>query len=262
MRGDYFMMKLLPILAMLPVFSWAAELARSAHPGHTVPRTFFTLNYNEQHEVANWVGYTLERDQLRNCVGRSSSFRQDPLISTGSATLADYKHSGFDRGHLVPAGDMKFSREAMYDTFYLSNVTPQPSKFNQVRWAQLEGLIRAWALKYERLWIVTGPVLRQSLGWIGVDNKVSVPEEYFKAILRKDKTGYKGVAFLMPTHVPYVDLKLYALDIKSIEGAAQIDVFTFLPDHEERRVESDFQPSDWDFNARFEYLPCAPSAIQ
>jgi endonuclease G, mitochondrial len=244
-------MKFLTLLLLFSGFSFASS--------EIINRNWYTLNYNEDHEVANWVSYTLEKSQLKNCVQRASSFKSDPLVSTGSAELIDYKNSGYDRGHLLPAGDMKFEAGAMRDAFYLSNITPQPSKFNQGRWSQLETLIRAWAKQYGKLWIVTGPVLKKNLEWIGVNNEVSVPEEYFKVILRKERTGYIGIAFLMSTDVPYSELSAYVLDIDKIEDITGHDFFAFLTSSEARQVEGKVDAMLWNFTARFDYLPCGTS---
>lgn len=250
-------MKLFALLILFSGLSFASS--------EIIQRNWYTLDYNEEHEVANWVSYTLDKSQLKNCVQRANNFRPDPLVSTGSAELIDYKNSGFDRGHLVPAGDMKFESQAMKDAFYLSNITPQPSKFNQGRWSQLETLMRAWAQRYGKIWIVTGPILKKNLDWIGVKNEISVPEEYFKVILRKESKGYIGIAFLMATNVPYADLSAYTLDIDKIEEITGHDFFNFLSAKDERRAEGQIDTSLWNFTARFDYLPCdtlaAPSQM-
>lgn len=257
------MLKVLLLLFVFPSILWAfAPLATSYTPGETIKRTYYTLNYNEEHEVPNWVEYSLEKNQLQNCAKRARGFKIDDLLSTGSATPEDYRNSGYDRGHLVPAGDMKINRQAMLDTFYLSNVSPQPSRFNQGKWSHLENLVRAWAYNYEKIWIVTGPVLRGSLPWIGVQNQVSVPEQYFKVILKRSSRGYLGIAFLMSTSVPYSDLKLYSLDIDKVEELTGINFFPFLTYQEEEVAERSFDISHWDFNARFAYLPCRALEVQ
>ncbi len=248
---------MLNILAwlLLPLISLASPLASSPLDEQIISRKNYSLSYNEEHEVANWVAYPLGHAQIHSCVSRANSFQADPLITTGSATLLDYKESGFDRGHLLPAGDMKFTKEAMKDTFYMSNMTPQPAKFNRGRWSMLENLMRAWALKYEQIWIVTGPVLKKNLPQIGM-SKVSVPFEYFKAIIRREGNSYKGIAFLMNTDVPYPNLNTYTLSINQVEDYSGIDFFPFLSDEIEEEVESEVNMEDWDFQAKFNYLPC------
>lgn len=247
----------------LSSFSWSLStpFAESSARGEVVRKSHYLINYNEDHEVANWVEYILERESLRNCASRRNDFRPDPSVSTGSATLADYRRSGYDRGHLVPAGDMKISKKAMSETFFMSNITPQPARFNQVQWSRLENLVRGWASKYGKLWIITGPVLHEKLPVIGQDNRVSVPEEYFKVLLRKENNQYKGIAFLMPTTVPHRDLSLYSLSIRELENYTQINFFKFLT-VEEEIIEETRNLSDWDFLVRFEYLPCLLAGAQ
>lgn len=223
-----------------------------------IRKKYFTLNYNEEHEVANWISYELDETKLQNCVKRTDSFRPDPDVTTGSAVDDDYKGSGFDRGHLVPAGDMKFHKDAMRDTFVFSNMTPQPANFNRGRWATLENLMRAWGSKYKKIWIVTGPVLRNDLPAIGKKNKVSVPEDYFKVIVRQSGSSYEGMAFIMPTNVPSPDLKSYVVTIDEVEEATGFNFFTFVNESVEKK--SDI--AKWDFSGKFEYFPCRASVVQ
>lgn len=247
-------LKALILLLSLPLSLHAAE--------EIIKRKHYTLNYNEDHEVANWVSYELEKNNLRNCAQRTNSFRVDPAVSTGSATLNDYAKSGYDRGHLVPAGDMKISSEAMKDTFFMSNMAPQPPKFNQGKWAQLENLMRAWASKYQKIWIVTGPVLENGLPVIGKDNQVSVPDKYFKVILRQNGNSYTGIAFLMETSLPHGELRAYTTSINHVEEITGTDYFQFLDNRSEEEVESRFENSQWDFSAKFAYLPCQASVAR
>lgn len=245
-------------ISILLAFQFASAFASE----EIIKRKHYTLNYNEDHEIANWVSYELEKTQLRNCVKRGNNFKSDPLISTGSATVKDYASSGYDRGHLLPAGDMKFSAEAMSDTFFLSNITPQPANFNRVRWGQLENLMRSWAFNYNKIWIVTGPIIDQGLEVIGQSNSISVPLRYFKVILRKTGNSYKGIAFLMETSVPHVELEAYVTSINHIEKITKYDFFSFLDNKVEEEVEAQKNPKDWNFSGIFEYLPCDTSVIQ
>jgi endonuclease G len=223
-----------------------------------ITRKFYELSYNPDHKVANWVSYSLETSQLKDCVKRNDAFKPDPLILTGSPQLADYKGSGFDRGHMLPAGDMKFDAEAMRDTFYLSNIAPQPPSFNRGFWAHLEALVRAWAQKYEKIWIVTGPILHPGLPQIGKKNLISVPEEFYKVIIRKEGSSYKGIGFLVKTVLPWPTPVAYSVEIDQVERESGQDFFPFLSSSQEPETEGHVDQNDWDFTASFEYLPCSP----
>ena len=105
----------------------------------------YTLSYNEKHEQASWVAYELTAGELRGTIARTDNFKADASVTTGSASLADYRGSGFDRGHLAPAADMKWSREVMSESFFMSNMSPQEPGFNRGIWKKLEGKVRDWA---------------------------------------------------------------------------------------------------------------------
>ena len=110
---------------------------------------------------------------------RSDNFRKDPHVSTESATLSDYKGSGYDRGHIIPAADMKWSPDAMSASFFMSNMSPQDPSFNRGIWKKLEEQVGKWALENSEIYIVTGPVLTDGpYQTIGV-NKVAVPKYYY-----------------------------------------------------------------------------------
>ncbi len=109
----------------------AQDLLPTSTTGQIVEHTYFTLSYSEDHEQAEWVYYELTPMLINGTQARTDNFRPDPKVSTVSAQLSDYKGSGYDRGHLCPAGDMKLNKTAMSETFYLSNMSPQEASFNR-----------------------------------------------------------------------------------------------------------------------------------
>lgn len=133
-------------------------------PGDQIVEHFaITLSYDESHEVAAWVAHTLSRDLLRNRgsgVERTDDFRADPAVATGSASPADYRGSGFDRGHLAPAADFSWSVQAMSESFYMSNIAPQSPALNRGVWKRLETAVRREAERDGVLHVVSGPIFR------------------------------------------------------------------------------------------------------
>ncbi len=205
----------------------------------------FTLSYNENHEQAEWVAYELTKEEaLSDLFQRTDNFRLDPNISSGSAELSDYENSGYDRGHLIPAGDNKWSETAMSESFYLSNISPQTAKFNRGVWVSLEKQVRDWAEKYNGVYVTVGGVLTAGLSTIG-DNKVSVPEYFFKVIL--DYNGEKAIGFIIPNTDIEDSFKNYAVSIDSVEIFTGLDFFYKLPDNMENELEERLNFSAWDF---------------
>jgi len=220
------------------------------HHGDQIVHHFaYSLCYSEEHEQARWVAYELTRGETNGPEERSSGFYEDPAVTTGSATDADYAGSGYDRGHLAPAGDMTWSDRAMRESFFYSNMSPQAPSFNRGIWKKLETLVRAWAQEYNGIYIVTGPVLQSGLETIGPE-RVSVPHHYYKVILDGDTTGWRSIGFLMQNAASAAPLETFAVTVDEVERVTGIDFFPFLPDALEEQVESDVTIRGWNFNIR------------
>lgn len=243
------------LLVSLPTFA-QVWLPQEETPSEIVNHSAITVGYNEDHEVANWVGYVLRREHLQNCVERSNSFKEDPRLRTGSGTPEDYKSSGYDRGHLAPAGDMKWSRTAMRETFYMSNISPQTGKMNRGQWAQLEVLVRAWAKDADETIVFTGTILEGKLPRIGRTG-ISVPNEHYKVLLRSKNGELHAIGFLMSRNPTGTGIETYALPVRVIEGLAGLDFFPHLPEEMQDKVETQIDWNEWNFKARFSYDPCS-----
>src|SRR6056297_2800745 len=170
------------LLLSISCYSQNFDFLPTSTTGQVVEHTHYTLSYDEQHEQAEWVAYELTASEVNGSYDRTDNFRKDPKVSTGSASLSDFKGSGYDRGHLAPAGDMSFSYTAMSESFYLSNMSPQEASFNRGIWRQLESQVRDWAQNNGSVYVVTGGILDGSYQDIG-PNDVTVPSDYYKVIL-------------------------------------------------------------------------------
>ncbi len=219
----------------------------SSTTGQVIKHTYFALSYNEEHEQAEWVAYKLDRDLLRAPnVERTNDFRPDPKVRKASASHRDYTRTGYDRGHLAPAGDMAHSIEAMSQTFYMSNISPQIRNFNSGIWRELEENTRYWANKFGELYIVTGPVLTRGIREQIGDNKVSVPDEFFKVLLDLTEPEIKAIAYLIPNEVSDRPISDFAVSIDQIETITGIDFFpNLMDDSMEEQLESTFDPKLW-----------------
>jgi endonuclease G len=192
----------------------------------------YDLGYNEQFEQASWVAYVLTRQEVESgIVERTDDFRADTLISSGTAELNDYRGSGYDRGHLAPAGDMKWSETAMNESFYLSNMSPQNPSFNRGIWRRLETQVRNWALEKDSLYIITGPLLESIDSFIG-DNQVGVPPAYFKVLVDLSPPDHSIIAFLLPNSGSSEPLEQFAVTVDSLEQLTGYDFFAASPGQE------------------------------
>lgn len=206
--------------------AYPPEYASSITGGQLVEHTGFALMYIEEHEQAAWVAYELTRDELEGSVGRSDKFVRDEKVRTGSAENDDYRNSGFDRGHLAPAADMKWSNASMDASFYFSNMSPQRPGFNRGIWKEAEEQLREWAKQRGALYVVTGPVLRYGLPSIG-NNQVSIPEYYYKIAV--DTALRWSAALLIPHRSTKLPPDSFRVSIDSIENLTGIDFYYQLP---------------------------------
>ena len=215
---------------------------------YVVQHTGFTLSYNDYHEQPNWVAYLLTADKVfGNASSRDDNFREDPAIPTGSATLADYRGSGYDRGHLIPAADQKWSTQAMDDCFYLSNMSPQTHAFNAGIWSKLESAVRTMAAQNQEICVVTGPILTDGpYNMIG-QTPVSVPKRFYKVILDYYGPEKKAIGFILAQD-DKGDLKTFAVSVDDVEALSGIDFFPLLEDSEEEALESTYDVSLWDLS--------------
>jgi endonuclease G, mitochondrial len=221
--------------------------------GKLINHTYYTVSYSLEHKQAEWVAYELRRDMvnLENPAERDNlSFRPDPNLEEKDAIkTSDYTGSGYDRGHLVPAHDMAFKEEAMRETFYMTNVSPQDKEFNRGKWKELEGQTRKWADEHQKIHVITGPILTQKPIKRFPKNKkaIPVPPSFYKIIL--DFTGKKNevkvIAFLLPNKETDKPLSDFAITVDEIEVITGIDFFPELPNGIEEKLESQINLEDW-----------------
>ncbi len=209
-----------------------------------IKHRYYTLSYDERAEQAEWVAYKLKKEYIQHKGFKRPRFVVDPMVKTGSADWRNYKKSGYDKGHLCPAGDMEFDIDAYNDTFFTSNIAPQTHKFNAGIWKRLEEKTRYWALKYDSVYVVTGGIFKNSRKTIGKE-KVFVPECFYKIIINNSNKAYKMIAFLMPDKKSDKSLFQYVVSVDSIEKMTGIDFFPKLDDRIENNLEKNTDYSSW-----------------
>ncbi len=213
--------------------------------GEIVEHTYYTISYSEPNEQAEWVFYKLTDQMLMGTASRTDNFRADNLVKTYSANPNDYSGSGYDRGHLCPAGDMAINTVAMSESFYMSNMSPQNPSFNRGIWKKLEGTVRNWAMNEKEIYVTTGPVFRDNLGTLP-NCGVTVPGYYYKVVY--DPTDeVKMIALVLPNKKGVKQLPDYVVSVDYVESITGIDFFSGLPDDIENKLESQLNSGLWEF---------------
>lgn len=212
--------------------------------GEIIKHTYYALAYSEENEQAYWVYYVLTPELINGLQTRTDDFRADPMVSTGSASLNDYKGSGYDRGHLCPAADMSLNKTSMSESFFLSNLSPQVPGFNRGIWSSVEDQVRKWALAFDGLDVATGPIFKGNIGSIGAD-EVTVPGYYYKVLYSEKKKIMIGL--ILPNASSSKSLDQFVVPVDEIEAQTGIDFFPGLEDKVENQLEGSINTTGWIF---------------
>lgn len=209
-----------------------------------VRHTGYVVSHNSKLKVPNWVGYELTEREVNGTNPRDDDFQPDPDVKGHKAQLADYKGSGYDRGHMAPAADMKWSKKVMRESFYLSNMCPQDPSLNRGDWNDLEEKVRKWARRDSAIVVVCGPILSKRPETIG-RGKVAVPKAFFKVILSPYSQSPSAIGFVMPNTSGNNPLRSYAMTVDEVERLTSFDFFSALPDSLEDAVEAKCDLKYW-----------------
>lgn len=205
----------------------------------------FTVSFNEYHHTPNYVAWELLASETVGPHSRKSNkFRWDGAVN-GCPEHEDYTHSGFDRGHMIPAADCKYSAKAMEDCFYLTNICPQNHSLNSGGWKKLEEACRQWALRFKAIVIIAGPIYKNTdTRFIG-ETGVRVPSGFFKVILDTSSPEPKAIGFIYPNASSPGQISSYAVTIREVEKLTRFDFFYQLPDTLEEILETQYDYRLW-----------------
>jgi endonuclease G len=218
------------------------------------------LGFDCDYKMASWVFHVLTPDVTSGNISRSNDFRLDEKSTCGSAQEVDYflrkekedgtfeyDGFGFDRGHLAPSADFRWSANALSESYYYSNMTPQRPEFNRESWASLEGLLRKIVdQEKKQFYVITGPVLHEGLPQIERSaNKLKIPELHYKIIVDASAENPRGMAFLMPNKKCEQRLSSYVVTIDSLERLTGIDFFPTMNEALETKIEQTADFNAW-----------------
>ena len=234
-------------------------LPRLRPDDYLIKHSLMVLVYDEEAEQARWVGHVISPAIIEGQVGRTNDFRVDPQVRTGSAREEDYFMKylqpdstyeydgyGYDRGHLAPSADFRWSEIALSESYYYSNMSPQHPDFNRGIWANLENEVRAYLYRHPEnpLLVFTGPVLDNNLPvQQRSPNGLRIPRQYWKVVY--DPAEEEMIGFILPNEGSSYPVSKYAVPVDTVEKLSGIDLFPGLPDAKEERLERSLNKAHW-----------------
>lgn len=215
------------ILLIILLVSSCAEKPklRTIHPeiqGITLEHGYFRILYSVKHRLPIWTEYTVTKEDLKGPGKRRDNFHKDVLLAKSGISPVDendFPSKIYDRGHMAPAADFKRSQAAIDETFVMSNMAPQKPGLNRRAWEKLEAKIRKWICGEEKLTIITGPILNDTLPRL--KNGITVPEKFFK-IIYDETPPLKSIAFIYSQEDSGNPLLNRVVSIKKVETEASL----------------------------------------
>ena len=209
-------------------------------------RVGYTTSYNPKTTQPNWLGWRLTADHVDGeFLRKGIKFHEDEDVPEPRAKDEDYRGSGYDRGHMCPSGDNKWSQQAQEQSFLFTNICPQNHGLNAGDWNEREQQCRKWAVEEGELYIVSGPIFYGSARHKSIGkNKIPVPEAFFKVVLSMKGTP-KAIGFIYKNQAGNRPKGDYVNTVDEVERITGIDFFPSLPDDVENKVEAKANIDDW-----------------
>jgi endonuclease G len=207
----------------------------------------YAVSYNDDWKLPNWVAYELTKQETMGEVERCNGFSPDPKVKGDAVVHKDYTNNPgkYDRGHMAPAADMKWSEQAMKESFYTTNICPQNANLNRGDWNDIEELVRDYAQRYESVYVVCGPIVADKPEYMGNYQRIAIPDAFYKAILRKKGDSWTTIGFVCENVAGSKPILYYIRTIDEIENMANVDLFYALPDDVENKIEGEDNIVDW-----------------
>ncbi len=214
-------------------------------PSMILERAGYVTSYNKKTKLPNWVAWHLTAENTKGSHSRKGiDFMEDEDVPTPRADDWDYYNSGYDRGHMCPAGDNKWDSEAMRQSFLFTNICPQAPGLNRGDWNEMENACRSWARENGDIYIVCGPILYKGRHKTIGKHKVVVPEAFFKVVLCMRGTP-KAIGFIYKNEDGNRPKGDYVNSVDEVERITGFDFFQSLPDDVEKAVEATADLDEW-----------------
>jgi len=236
-RGGQFVTILVPFLLLVLSGPLQAAELRIAHclygcpvgssaENHLILRPIYALSYNTRNKVADWVAYRLTAGSIGIASSLSRQALADDFVeqTLSESDFVNAEQVGLTRAQFVPL--VNFAGTPYWqEVNYMSNAVARSRNLSQGAWYGLEWSIRNLVNREEEVYILTGPIFRETPMLEGLDTATPhrVPDAFFKIIVSVDD---RATAFIfdqgLPVHVHHCDNRV---EIQEIEAATGLQFF-------------------------------------
>jgi len=194
------------------------------------------VNFNPALRIPNCVAYELTATMVSMADAPGHESRKNYNYSRDRSVKScpenwEYRGSGYSRGHMAPAMDMRWDKTAMSQCFYMTNMCPQDVKLNNDHWRVLEEKVHRWAKRDKRLMIYTGPIVGKNPKKIGKNKAdIAVPDAFFKVVYAPDQG--RAIAFIYSNRPCPGGISKYAVTVAEVERRTGLKFSSTIPKHQ------------------------------
>ncbi|MGM9804141.1 MAG: DNA/RNA non-specific endonuclease [Muribaculaceae bacterium] len=214
-------------------------------PNEVISYKAHTVYFNPVTHQPNATVYELTAEETEGDEPRTNNFIHDENVPQ-CAHAWDYSNSGYDRGHMTPAADMKWDAEAMQQSFFMTNICPQDHSLNSGAWSKLEKKVRSWAQRDSSLIVISGPIHTANEQTIGKEMEIPVPQAFFKVIYATRQQ--RAIAFIYPNQSCGKKMQKYVATVRDVEHATGLNFFAILPTQQQDQIEQNSNLTQWELN--------------
>ncbi len=194
------------------------------------------VNFNPSLHIPNCVAYELTATMVSMADAPDHESRKNYNYAKDNNVKScpenwEYRGSGYSRGHMAPAMDMRWDKTAMAQCFYMTNMCPQDTKLNNDHWRVLEEKVHNWAKRDKRIMVYTGPIMGKSPKMIGKNKQnIAVPDAFFKVLYAPDQN--RSIAFIYDNKPCPGNISKYAVTVAEVERRTGLTFSTAIPKHQ------------------------------
>jgi endonuclease G len=243
------MKKLIFFFIVLPLISFSQlqnyeKYIPTSSTGDIYHYDFYSVALLEDHKLPEWTIYFSTKERITQYSPfsiKGLDLKKDPKVPTVVEDIHFYNNS-YDKGHLVPAGDMSFDYDALKQSFYSANLTPMIDKLNRGVWKKAESLVRKWTVQYDSLIIISGCVFKDE-NYLLLPTGLAIPGFYYKIVI--DIERMSAIGLVLPNSEVENSLISYVYSIDDIEKLIGIDFLYKLPESQQKLIEEKVNLEDW-----------------
>ena len=191
------------------------------------------VNFNPALRIPNCVSYELTATMVDMADAPDHETRKNYNYYKDSRVEScpdhwEYRGSGYSRGHMAPAMDMRWDKTTMAQCFFMTNMCPQDTKLNNDDWRVLEEKVHRWAKRDKRLMVYTGPIIGKNPTMIGKDKQnIAVPEAFFKVVYAPAQG--RSIAFIYENRHCPGNISKYAVTVAEVERRTGLTFSSTIP---------------------------------